>query len=211
MIPFLIKGLNDVIHENTNGAIVSFSDLGVAYSGLSGKSAEDFGKGKPYITYLNVYQNSTIDETRHELVEISESERQNKVQYGDLLFTLSSETADEVGIGSVYLGEEEELYLNSFCFGVHITATDKVYSPYLAFFVSCTPFRKFIFPLAQGSTRFNLHKSDFMTKKFILPSIKEQHQVANILGALTTKVQNEELLLYNYKLQKEHLLRSMFI
>ena len=51
----LIKGLNDSLYKQYGNAITtSFSDLGHSYSGLSGKSSEDFGSGKPFITYLNV-------------------------------------------------------------------------------------------------------------------------------------------------------------
>ncbi|MCQ5331764.1 hypothetical protein NE565_24420, partial [Phocaeicola vulgatus] len=40
----LIKGLNDSLYKQYGNAITtSFSDLGHSYSGLSGKSSEDFG------------------------------------------------------------------------------------------------------------------------------------------------------------------------
>ena len=39
----LIKGLNDNIHKGIKGETVCFSDLGEAYSGLSGKGGDDFG------------------------------------------------------------------------------------------------------------------------------------------------------------------------
>ena len=83
--------------------MTSFSKLGQSYSGLSGKSADDFGTGKPYITYLNVYSNNVVNENDYQYVRISDGEKQNIVKYGDVLFTLSSETPEEVGIGSVYL------------------------------------------------------------------------------------------------------------
>ena len=47
----LIKGLNDNIHKGIKGETVCFSDLGEAYSGLSGKGGDDFGYGEPFITY----------------------------------------------------------------------------------------------------------------------------------------------------------------
>ena len=58
----LIKGLNDNIHKGIKGETVCFSDLGEAYSGLSGKGGDDFGYGEPFITYMNVYQNTYISE-----------------------------------------------------------------------------------------------------------------------------------------------------
>ena len=157
----LIKGLNNHLYQQYGNEIeTSFADLGVSYSGLSGKTATDFGSGKPFITYLNVYSNNVIEETSYQYVRMGENEKQNIVRYGDVLFTLSSETPEEVGIGSVFLGNQE-VYLNSFCFGVHITNIQKVFSPYLSYYISTTQFRKFIYPFAQGSTRFNLCKADF--------------------------------------------------
>ena len=121
----LIKGLNDSLYaQYGNDVLTSFSSLGFSYSGLSGKSAQDFGSGKPFITYLNVYSNNIINEKDFQYVAIKDDEKQNVVEYGDVLFTLSSETPEEVGIGSVYLGNEN-VYLNSFCFGIHIQCCPK--------------------------------------------------------------------------------------
>lgn len=101
----LIKGLNDSLYKQYGNTITtSFSNLGHSYSGLSGKSSEDFGRGKPFITYLNVYSNNVVNENDYQYVLINDGEKQNIVQYGDVLFTLSSETPEEVGVGSVYLG-----------------------------------------------------------------------------------------------------------
>ena len=62
-----------------------------------------------------MYSNNIINEKDFQYVAIKEGEKQNVVEYGDVLFTLSSETPEEVGIGSVYLGNEN-VYLNSFLF-----------------------------------------------------------------------------------------------
>ena len=59
----LIKGLNDSLYAQYGDKVLtSFAELGTSYSGLSGKSAQDFGSGKPFITYLNVYSNNVINE-----------------------------------------------------------------------------------------------------------------------------------------------------
>ena len=207
----LIKGLNDTLYAQCSSVqSTSFAELGHSYSGLSGKSAEDFGKGKPFITYLNVYSNNIINEKEYQYVSIEEGEKQNRVKYGDVLFTLSSETPNEVGIGSVYLGKDE-VYLNSFCFGIHIENKKLTYSPYLSFYISSTPFRKFIYPFAQGSTRFNLCKADFEKAKIQLPTLENQKRIYSILNSLTLKVETEKNILKQYELQKQYLLRQMFI
>lgn len=207
----LIKGLNDSLYKRYGDDIrTSFDKLGYSYSGLSGKSAEDFGIGKPFITYLNVYSNNVVNENDYQYVRISEGEKQNVVQYGDVLFTLSSETPEEVGIGAVYLGQYE-VYLNSFCFGIHIVNEEQAYPPYLSYYVSSTPFRKFIYPFAQGSTRFNLCKADFEKASITLPSLDNQKRIHSVLSSITMKISTEKTMLEQYVNQKQHLLRQMFI
>ena len=207
----LIKGLNDFLYTQYGDEVLtSFAELGTSYSGLSGKSAQDFGSGKPFITYLNVYSNNVIKENDFQYVAIKDDEKQNVVKYGDVLFTLSSETPEEVGVGSVYLGKEK-VYLNSFCFGIHITNTEVVFPPYLSYYVSLTAFRKFIYPYAQGSTRFNLCKADFEKASIKLPTLADQKQIYSVLGHIDCKIETERQMLKLYNSQKQYLLRQMFI
>ena len=207
----LMKGLNNYLQDHVEKEItLSFSEMGSDYSGLTGKTADDFGSGKPFIPYTNVYANTFIDEKNLGSVSVSEGEKQSKVQKGDVVFTLSSETPKEVCYGSVYWGEEKELYLNSFCFGVHIT-NEKVFPPYLAYFVNSNSFRKAVFPLAQGSTRYNLQKLDFLRKPFPFPSLENQKRIFLVLNAIDKKIHVEQRILESYHQQKSFLLRMMFI
>ena len=207
----LMIGLNNSLYEQYgNDITTSFAELGYSYSGLSGKSTKDFGSGKPFITYLNVYSNIIVDETDYQYVCINDGEKQNIVRTGDVLFTLSSETPEEVGIGSVYLGKDE-VYLNSFCFGIHIEREELAYSSYLPYYVSSTAFRKFIYPFAQGSTRFNLCKADFEKASIKLPSLDNQKRISAMLDCIAEKIQAEKAILEYYNIQRQYLLRQMFI
>ena len=208
----LIQAMCDtLVEQETQQVTLSFSDFGQSYLGLSGKSAEDFGEGYPFITYMNVYQNQIIDLTDVGLVKINETEQQSVVRYGDILLTLSSETPEEVGMGAVYLGETYPLYLNSFCFGIHITDESKIYPPFLAYYVSSQSFRKAVYPLAQGSTRFNLQKSDFMKKKFSFPMIEKQRKIYSTLKTYSDKLIVEKQIMRLLCNQKCYLLRQLFI
>ena len=208
----LIQAMCDtLVEQETQQVTLSFSDFGQSYLGLSGKSAEDFGEGYPFITYMNVYQNQIIDLTDVGLVKINETEQQSVVRYGDILLTLSSETPEEVGMGAVYLGETYPLYLNSFCFGIHITDESKIYPPFLAYYVSSQSFRKAVYPLAQGSTRFNLQKSDFMKKKFSFPVIEKQRKIYSTLKTYSDKLIVEKQIMRLLCNQKCYLFRQLFI
>ena len=187
----LIQAMCDtLIERETQQVILSFGDFGQSYSGLSGK---------------------IIDSTDMGLVKINEAEQQSVVRYGDILLTLSSETPDEVGMGAVYLGDTYPLYLNSFCFGIHITNENMIYAPFLAYYVSSQSFRKAVYPLAQGSTRFNLQKSDFMKKKFSFPEIEKQRIIYSILKTYSDKLIVEKQIMRLLCNQKCYLLRQLFI
>lgn len=208
----LIQAICDTLIEAEQHKVeLSFNDFGEPYSGLSGKSAEDFGEGCQYITYMNVYQNQIIDTTDVGLVKINETEQQSVVRYGDILFTLSSETPNEVGMGAVYLGDTYPLYLNSFCFGVRIIDESKIFPPFLAYYISTKSFRKAVFPLAQGSTRFNLQKRDFMNKMFLFPMVEKQNKIYTTLKAYSDKLSIEKRIAKLLCEQKSFLLRQLFI
>ena len=77
--------------------------LGRLSNGLS-KDSDFFGRGHPFYSYGDVYNNSSLPVTPSGLVESDELERQNcSVQRGDILFTRTSETTDDIGITSVCL------------------------------------------------------------------------------------------------------------
>ena len=156
-------------------------DCGNTYVGLSGKSKEDLGHGKAsFVTYMNVYSNPISDPKMVEKIEIDSS--QNQVKYGDVFFTTSSETPDEVGMSSVWLGTDDNIYLNSFCFGYRQNvSTNPFYTAYL--FRSPSVRKKFIF-LAQGISRYNISKTKVMEMEVAFPSSQEQANVGTFFKHL---------------------------
>ena len=170
----------------------SLGKIGKTFNGLTGKSGSDFGQGFPYITYKSIFDNSKIDISRVEYVEITDVERkketQNKVQYGDVFFTTSSETPDEVGMSSVLLDEIKDCYLNSFCFGYRLNSLSKTVPEYMRFYLRSQTIRKKMFVLAQGSTRFNISKSEVMGMSINIPEIEEQRKIANLLTLLDDRI-----------------------
>ncbi|MCA8919879.1 MAG: restriction endonuclease subunit S, partial [Planctomycetes bacterium] len=166
----------------------ALSKLGDTYPGLAGKSKDDFGSGKPYIPYLNVFSNSRVDPSNVGYVSIQPDERQHRVQCGDVLFTVSSETPEEVGMSSVLLDELGEAYLNSFCFGFR-PSLDAPLLPEFAQFAFRSPvMRRRISQLAQGATRYNLSKNQVMRLQIDLPGMAEQKQIAELLQSSDAEV-----------------------
>jgi len=188
---------------------VKLSDIGKTYSGLSNKSAKDFGYGKDYIPYLNIYNNSKVNINFFEKVNIKKRENQNKVKYGDIFFTTSSETPDEVGMSSVLLDEVNEVYLNSFCFGFRLNDFNTLRPEFARYYFRGMGFRKQMNYLAQGSTRYNLSKVALLKYKAILPTIPEQSKIAEILTTIDDAIEQTEKIIEKYKRIKQGLLQDL--
>lgn len=200
-----LKGFSSPWHE------VKLGNIGTTYTGLSGKDKESFGYGKPYIPYLNIYQNFVIDTNQFELVAIKDGENQNTVKYGDIFFTTSSETPDEVGISSVLLEEpKEETYLNSFCFGFRLHDFSILLPFYAAYLCRSEQIRKTMYMLAQGATRFNLSKTEFLKSYIYIPSdLAEQKAIAEILSKADEEIELLNKKLEAFKQEKKALMQQL--
>jgi len=191
---------------------MKLSEIGDSFNGLTGKSGDDFGSGKSYITYKQIFDNSRIDITKFSFVQIGKNEKQNKVKYGDIFFTTSSETPNEVGFCSVLLSPvNEEVFLNSFCFGYRIKSFELFNPCFASYLFKSIGFRANVVLLAQGSTRFNISKTEFMKIHIRLPSLPEQTKIANFFTALDEKINNNQAQLKALKEYKQGLLQEMFV
>lgn len=169
-------------------------DMGSTFTGLSGKTKEDFGHGEArFVTYMNVFSNPISDPNKNEAVEIDKC--QNAVRYGDVFFTTSSETPEEVGMTSVWLENAENTYLNSFCFGYRPSTNIAPY--YMAYMLRSDAVRKKLIYLAQGISRYNISKNAVMQIEVPLPELAEQRMLGKYfqgLDALITLHQREAYL-----------------
>ena len=119
---------------------------------------------------MNVFTNPVSDPEKVEAVEIDKS--QNAIQYGDVFFTTSSETPEEVGMSSVWLENTQNTYLNSFCFGYR--PTEEIDPYYMAYMLRSDAVRNKIVYLAQGISRYNISKNKVMQIEVPLPELTEQ-------------------------------------
>ena len=182
--------------------------IGSTYTGLSGKTKEDFGHGEAqYITYLNVFQNTISDITMTDKVEIDTT--QNEVKYGDVLFTTSSETPEEVGMSSVWLGATPNIYLNSFCFGFR--PNQKIDPYFLGYSLRAPYMRDKIKILAQGISRYNISKNKVMELEISLPNNEEQKLLGTFLQRIDLIITLHQRKLEHLQLQKKALLQQMFV
>ncbi|HFI0653504.1 TPA: restriction endonuclease subunit S [Streptococcus suis] len=182
-------------------------EIGNTYTGLSGKTKDDFGHGDGrFVTYMNVFSNPISLPEMVEAVEIDES--QNTVRYGDVLFTTSSETPEEVGMSSVWLENTENTYLNSFCFGFR--PVKKVNPYYLAYLLRSSGMRRKISFLAQGISRYNISKTKMMELEISIPNENEQEVIGTFFSTLDRHITLHQRKLDKLKNVKQAYLSEMF-
>ena len=183
-------------------------ELGQTYNGLTGKSKDDFGHGQAqYITYMNVFSNPICNLALTEKIEVDQ--KQNEVEIGDVFFTTSSETPEEVGMSSVLTEKQGITYLNSFCFGYR--PLQKINLNYLAYMLRSNPFRKNITFLAQGISRYNISKTKVMDVSVHLPTAEEQYIIGSFFKNLDSLITLHQRKLDALKKIKSALLEKMFV
>ncbi|SFM69598.1 type I restriction enzyme, S subunit [Halopseudomonas yangmingensis] len=187
----------------------TLGELGNTFNGLTGKTKEDFGFGKKYIPYINIFKNSRIDVRALELVDVNEGESQSLSQYGDIFFTTSSETPDEVGMSSVLLDHVDELYLNSFCFGYRLFGFESLHPEFASYLLRSEHVRGEIAVLGQGATRYNLSKKQLMKLKLTLPPVDEQKKIASVLSDADQEIGSLQSQLEGLKQEKKALMQQL--
>ncbi|MDV3576594.1 hypothetical protein CMU79_01340 [Elizabethkingia anophelis] len=203
--------------KNDNGnyfpswKVFRLSDLGNTFNGLSGKTKEHFGSGQKYIQYKQIFDSAKINIGDCAFVDIEENENQNIVKYGDVFFTISSETPEEIGMSSVLLEKVNNVYLNSFCFGFRGHSFDELIPQFSQFLFRSNGFRNEIVKLAQGSTRYNMSKIEFLKLKVKLPGKDEQIKIASFLSSIQEKIETEKQILEKLEHQKKFLLGNLFV
>lgn len=174
----------------------TLGELGKFYGGITGKTKDDFSDGNSkFITYKNVYANLSLKIDVDDKVKIYENENQRILEYGDIIFTGSSERIDECGLSSVLtIQTDEKLYLNSFCFIFRFNESSVISPNFSKYLFRSKNLRYQICKTASGVTRFNVSKKLMANIQIPLPPLPVQEEIVRILDTfieLTTELTTE--------------------
>lgn len=168
----------------------TLGEMGKFYGGLTGKSKKDFENGNEvFITYKNVYLNPALDIYPSDKVKIADGEKQRTLEYGDIIFTGSSETPDECGFSSVVTRKtDKKLYLNSFCFFFRLNNPKVLLPDFSKHLFRSSKLRFQIGKTASGVTRYNVSKDKMAKVEIPLPPLEVQCEIVRILDDYTENV-----------------------
>lgn len=189
-------------------------DYGFMYSGLTGKSGDDFrcedlSQTKAFIPFTNILNNFAIDHNQFKQVVMADGEQQNRVLGGDLLFLMSSEDYESIGKSAVVLGNPGEVYLNSFCRGYRFRHPRTVNSKYVNYQLACDKCRDNLRFEARGFTRINLKIDRVESVEINLPPLSEQDRIVAYLDEKTAAIDTQVSLLEQKAKKYEQLKKSL--
>ena len=174
-------------------SINKLKSIGKLYSGLTGKSGEDFKSenhvnNKNYIPFTNIANNFLINPKKLDKVILEPNEKQNLVLKNDLLFLMSSENFDDIGKTAILSQDIGEVYLNSFCKGFRVYDKN-IDARFLNYLLSADVNRQQLIIEARGFTRINLKMQKVNDLTFYTPTaLPEQTAIANFLDYKTAKI-----------------------
>ena len=167
-------------------------DIAYLYSGLTGKSGDDFRCDntkitKPYVPFTSILNNFKINSTDFPRVIMSDNETQNQVIVNDLLFLMSSEDYDSIAKSAVVNENLGEVYLNSFCRGLRFTSKD-IFANFVNYQIQATNYRDALRFEARGFTRINIKIEKISSMFVCLPPLPEQRAIATYLDDKCAKI-----------------------
>lgn len=194
------KGLNPDVEMKDSGIewigempkhweIKKLRFLGTCQNGIS-KSAEYFGKGFPFVSYGDVYKNYELALPTN-LVESTEKDRElYSVKYGDVFFTRTSETIEEIGFTSTCLKSIENAVFAGFIIRFRPFTLNELYPNFSKYYFRSNIHRKYFVKEMNLVTRASLSQELLKKLPVILPSLEEQQQIVEYLDKKVSEIDN---------------------
>lgn len=142
------------------------------------------------INYTDIYGNKTLRlNSSRDYMEVScpvQKQRSCQVEFGDLIFTPSSETIEDIGISALV---DEHLVNTVFSYHVlRFAFTEKVYHEFKKYLCNNSLVLSEFSRFAKGTTRQILNRNDFNSIRVILPPFQEQVRIADFLDKKTSEI-----------------------
>ncbi|WP_144820427.1 restriction endonuclease subunit S [Marinobacter piscensis] len=174
------------------------------------KDKTAFGHGVPIISYKNVYVGGGIvDSNINALVEMNDQELERfRVNYGDVFFTRTSETPDEIGFTNVYLGSRNNVVFNGFV--IRGRQKSNIFDPdFLKYVFQGNVVRKQMMDNSKFTTRAGISGESLGRIKLAIPDIPEQQVIASILDTFQNRIDRVRNKLMAHESLKKALMQDL--
>ncbi|WP_290831842.1 restriction endonuclease subunit S, partial [Flavobacterium sp.] len=206
---------NTTYKNNAIGLIPSdwevkkLGEILVFKNGLN-KEKEFFGSGTPIVNYKDVYKNNYLNANLLEgRVTVNSNELKNfDVKKGDVFFTRTSETIEEIGLSSVIIEDVKDTVFSGFILrGRPITNDlDMIYCVYC---FNSEAVRREITTKSTHTTRALTNGTLLSDVNLLVPPLLEQQKIASILSTWDTAIDNCKSTIEEMKVRNKGLTQKL--
>lgn len=160
--------------------------LGECQNGIN-IGGEAFGSGSPFVSYGDVYKNDVLPAEVTGLVQSSPEDQQRySIEYGDVFFTRTSETVDEIGFSATCFQELPNAVFAGFL--IRFRPTGKSLTPgFSKYYFRNQGLRIFFNKEMNLVTRASLSQDLLKLLPITLPPVVEQIEISDFLDKVTTE------------------------
>ena len=189
--------------------IVPLRRLGSCVNGIS-KGGEFFGSGYPFVSYSDVYKNDWLPASVKGLVESTPEERKHySVREGDVFFTRTSETVDELGMAGACLKTIPDAVFAGFLIRFRPDTTELAVE-YSKYYFRNVSLRNFFAKETMLVTRASLSQDLLRSMMVVVPPRSEQIAIARFLdkkcAAIDRVISEKESLISDLESYKKSLI-----
>lgn len=167
--------------------ICKLRHIGTPQNGIS-KGGEFFGTGFPFVSYGDIYKNFTLPETVDGLVNTTETERkQYSVECGDIFFTRTSETIEEVGFSCVCEKTIPDATFAGFVIRVR-PFNDKLLTGFAKYYFRSSHHRFYLVKEMNLVTRASLSQGLLKSMPVLVPPKTEQQEISDYLDRKCSQI-----------------------
>ncbi|GLK53214.1 restriction endonuclease subunit S [Maricaulis virginensis] len=146
-----------------------------------------FGSGTPFVSYGDVYKNAELPTEVSGLVQATSEDRSRySVKKGDVFFTRTSETVEEIGFSSVCTQDMEDAVFAGFLIRFR-PFKKKLVPQFSKYLFRNQALRSFFSKEMMIVTRASLSQGLLQKLPVLLPPLKEQEEIASYLHHVEAK------------------------
>ncbi|AXC73827.1 restriction endonuclease subunit S [Salmonella enterica] len=208
---FKYSGIDWIGEMPAHWSVKPLRYIGICQNGIN-IGAEKFGNGYPFVSYGDVYNNKSLPSEIKGLVESSAKDRViYSVNYGDVFFTRTSETIDEIGFASTSFSEIPNATFAGFLIRFR-PFTGIIRPEFSKYYFSNILLRAFFIKEMNLVTRASLSQDLLKLLPVVLPPLDEQKEIGDFLEkqsiAFETLISNAKKLINLLKERRSELIFS---
>lgn len=183
--------------------------IGHTQNGISA-SAEYFGSGYPFISYGDVYNSFELPFIVNGLANSSDEDRkQYSIKKGDVLFTRTSETIEEIGLASTCMKTVQNSTFSGFLIRFR-PKTNDLFEGFSKYYFNASMLRSYFVKEMNLVTRASLNQDLLKNLPVLIPSFDEQQRIFYYIETQSQKI-NKAITLQQNQIEKLKEYKSILI